>query len=677
MGRLPETAHGETKFEANVEWETNAVVRSSAPGVGGTLEWTCPVGESGTVVVTAEWADAADVVTLPSEAELSERVESLAVPEESRARLLAAWAIVVTALGAIRSLPVPAAVRTVETCLEALEASLDAFLADVESTGVAHADATPLLARASELERHADRLESIASRIRLYAKGASATALAADLENAAQALADADRDGYLGRLQRLANGAEAARGAELRRDAADSIRAACDTLIRRLVVRTSECSLDAAWSAEILGLDLDAGFAAARTAAEAPSGGTQSLSAAGTATYEAGDTEIALSFDAEAVQVDDRLREDVARVTSKVEASAAWRLGEVDLEARIAAERERRPLQIDADMEEAGIPSAQSVVDALVQEVTAEALASATSRLLLADLAAAKAALEEARGRDAADAIDDFVNHVESERWKGNVSAATAARWADQAAEIQPRRSVQKLEIPVGIEIPVRDGSVDVELGWSKTTYPANAALSTGKSTSAATWSTERNGWSIDASAERTRTQYPTAPTKDTSASEFALELERPLAAGDLTLEAKIAHRIRPAAPENDRDDVAVSGSWSGTWSALSWTLEASEKARRYPNDPSRLGTRTRASALDVTFPLAGGTLGVAWETANARTSDGNPDQDTAALSVAWEYETDDVEVSLSTDWEERTDWSSPAQDRQGLTIAAQLTIPF
>ncbi|MEN6368400.1 MAG: hypothetical protein ABFD77_01720 [Thermotogota bacterium] len=677
LGRLAYAVHGESELEAGIEWGTEAVARSSAPEIEGTLEWSTSFGSTGAVTVTAGWADAAGVVALPSEAELSERLESLALSEESRARLRATWTTVVAALNAIRSLPVPTSVRTIETCLETLETSLDAFLADVEATASDHAGTAPLLAGASELERHADRLESIASRIRLYAKGACATALTADLENAARTLANADRDSYRSRLGRLADGAEAARGADLRRDAADSIRAACDALLRRLGVRTLERSLDVAGSTEILGLDLDVEFAAARTASVAPSGGTRSLSAAGAATHESGDTEVALSFSTNAVQVDDRLRETAAKTTSEIEASAACRLGEIDLEARITTELERRPLQIDAEIEDAGIPSAQSVVATLAQQVTAEVLASTTKRLLLADLADAEAALGEARRGDAADAVEDFIDHVESERWKGKVPAETAARWIDRAMEIQPRRSVRRLEIPIAIEVPIADDSVDVELEWSRVAYPANAALGSTKSAAAATWSTERNEWSIDTSAERTRTRYPAAPTKDTSTSELALELERPLAVGDLALAAKIAHRVRHAAPENDRDDVALSGSWSGTWNGISLSLEASEKARRYPNAPSPLGTRTRASTLDAAFPLGGGTLGVTWETENARTSEGDPDLDTTALSVDWEYEADDVNVSLSVDWEERTDWTSPAKDRRGLTLAAELTIPF
>jgi hypothetical protein len=296
---------------------------------------------------------------------------------------------------------------------------------------------------------------------------------------------------------------------------------------------------------------------------------------------------------------------------------------------------------------------------------------------LLADLSAAEAALEEARRGDAADAIEDFIGHVESERWKGYVSAATAARWTERAAEIQPRRSVRRLDIPVAAEIPVGDGTIDVELEWSTTAYPANAALSARKSAAAATWSTERDEWSIDTSAERTRTRYPAASAKDTSTSELAVELERSLALGDLALAAEIAHRIRPAAPENDRDDATVSCSWSGRWSALSWTLEGSEKTRRYPNDPSRLGTRTRATALDAAFPLAGGTLRVTWETEDVRTLDGDPDQDATALSVAWEYSAGDVEVALSIDWERRTDWSSPRNDRRILELAFEFTVPF
>jgi hypothetical protein len=677
MGWLSRAAHGERALEADIDWETDAVVRSSAPRVGETLEWTAAFGGTGEATVTAGWADTANIVALPSEEEISGRLEALAVPEESRVRLCAAWAAVAAALGAIRSLPVAAAVRVVETCLETLEASLDVFLADLDATEGDHDGAARLLARASEFERHADRLETIASRIRLSAKGTAATALAADLESAAQALADADRVGYLGCLQRLSDRAEAARGAELRRDAADSVRAACDALIRRLVVRTSECLLDVSWCAEILGLALDAGLSATRTAAAAPSGGTRSLSAAGAAAYESGDTEIVLSFNTDAVQVDDRLRDDAARTTSEVEASAAWRLGEIGLEARIAAERERRPLQIDAEIEDGDVLGAQGVVKTLAQEVASAVLGSATRRLLLADLSAAEAALEEARRGDAADAIEDFIGHVESERWKGYVSAATAARWTERAAEIQPRRSVRRLGIPVGAEIPLSDGSFDVELEWSTITYPANAALSATKSAATATWSTGRDEWLIDTSAERTRTRYPAASAGDTSTSELAVELERSLALGDLALAAEVAHRIRPAAPENDCDDATASGSWSGTWSAFSWTLEGSEKARRYPNDPSRLGARTRTSALDAAFPLAGGTLGVTWKTEDVRTLDGDPDQDATALSVAWEYSVGDLEVALSIDWERRTDWSSPRNDRRTLDLAFEFAVLF
>ncbi|MDD5265207.1 MAG: hypothetical protein PHU43_10305 [Candidatus Bipolaricaulis sp.] len=649
----------------------NAVARSSASAVGWTANWAPPATESGALSVAAGQSRTASFVRLPTEEELRRRIAG------GGEHLRATWRTVEAALDSIRALPCPATPRAIETCLEVLAKSVDACHVQAMHEVFARADAAVLLSALGELALHADQLESIASRVRLYCKGTSAATLAGALRDSVQALADGRAQRYRAELLRIGCAADAARGGDLRRDAADSIGMSCDKLIRRIAVVAVERSLKVAWAAEALGVNLDAEFAAARASVKAPSGGTRSLSAAGATAYESGDTEIVFSFSANAAQVDDRLRKDAAQATSQVEASAAWRLGEIDLEARIAAERERRPLQIDAEIEGDNIPGAQGVVEMLAQEVAAEALASATRRLLLADLSAAEAALEEGRRGDAADAIEDFIGHVESERWKGYVPAAAAARWTEMATELQPRRSVRRLEIPFAAEIPVGNGSVDLELEWSTTAYPANAVLSATKSSARATWSTERDGWSIDTSAERTGTRYPAASAKDTSTSELAAELDRPLVVGDLAIATKVARQARPTAPENDRDDTTVSGSWSGTWSGFSWTLEGSEKLRRYPNDPSHLGTRTRASALDAAFPLAGGTLGVAWETEEIRTSDGDSSQDATTLSIAWEYSAGDVEAALSADWLHHTDGTSPAKDQRSLKLAAEFSIEF
>lgn len=678
MGRTQDVPPvGALEVQAEAEWETNTVTGLSAPAIGGVFSWTTSLGTVATAAVAAGWTDEGSGAPLPREEELRHRVETIAAPAMSAALLRADWGAVAAALDAIRELPSPAAVRAVEMCLEDLEASLDAFLTDLEATDADQADLAWLLARAGELERHADRLETVASRVRLYSKGSAAAALAAHLEETVKALADADRKRYLEGLRRLAAEAEATRGAELRRDAADSIRSGCDTLIRRLSAGTANRSLDLSASNEILDFTLEASFAAMRTATASPSGGTGTLSAAGAASYEFGDEEIGISFGTRKVVVDDRLCANSAEIVSEAEAFAEWRLGEADFEARIAVEQERRPLQIDAEVEAAAVGDVRKAAEVLAGEVSAAALLRAAERLLLADLTAVRVALDEGRRDAAADAIEDFIDHVESERWKGNVSSAAAARWTERAAGIQPRRSVRRLEIPVSVEVPVSDGSVDVELEWATTAYPANSVLSTTKSAVAATWSTKRDDWSIDTSAERTRTHYPAASTKDAATSELALEVEKPLAVGELALATQIAHQVRPTAPENDRDDATVSGSWSGTWSGLSWTLEASGKTTRYPNDPPRLETRTRASTLDATLPFAGGNLGVTWETENARTSDGNPDQDTSVFSVAWECEAGDVEVSLSADWEVHTDWAAPGKDRRSLKLAAEISIPF
>ena len=271
-----------------------------------------------------------------------------------------------------------------------------------------------------------------------------------------------------------------------------------------------------------------------------------------------------------------------------------------------------------------------------------------------------------------------FLNlRVESERWKGAVPPEAAARWTERATGVQPRRTVCKLDVPVQVEVPLGDGTASVDIEWSATDYPANSALSVTKSTGAATWSGERSGWQIDASAGRVESLYPAAPAKNAATSELALELESPPVVDGLSFAVEVAHSWRPAAPGNDRDDVALSALWSGTWDGISLSLEASETSRRYPNDPSRLGTRTAASAVDAELPFAGGDLRVEWESESVRTENGSPSVDTATFAIDWDYEGASVAVSLSVDWSRRTDWEDPGDDREILRLAAELTIAF
>ncbi|MDD5646814.1 MAG: hypothetical protein PHW86_06555 [Candidatus Bipolaricaulis sp.] len=664
---------GERSLECDAAWASDGVARSHHPAIEWNVEGSWPFVGVGSVAVAAKRSSAVDGAVLPSEAELRAR---LAAVDAGDGRLAASWMAIESALAATRSLSDVADARTIESALESLESALDAFVAEAEATGVS-AQSVRLLSRAGELERHADRLETIASRVRLYAKGAAADDLASALAPVARSLADGDSEGYVDGLRRLAVAADGARGRDLRRDAADAIRSSCDALVRRVAASVVERSLDVEGAADILGLELDAELVTARTAVAAPSGGAEALSASGSVAYRTEDVDVELAFATERVGIDDRLGEDSAKTVQGVSACAAWRVGEVAFDAAVDFERERRPFRVDAEIEQAAVCASATVVAGLWDEVADAGLASATERTLLKDLTAARDALIDGRRGDAADAIEDFIDHVESERWKGLISGDAAARWTGRAEGILPRRSVRALDLPFGVEMPVGDGEIDVDLEWSKSVYPANSALSVEKSGAAATWSTTRRGWTIDLSSERTRTRYPCAPAKNGATSELAIRLEAPPASTDFVFVASVARQGRPAAPVDDRADAEVSGAWSGIWNEIVWSLEAGEETRCYPNDPDRLGSRAREGTLEVEVPLAGGRLNVTWESRGARTSDGVPDTDTTTVSVEWEAVADDVEVSLSVAREWHADWISPAASRDAVILSAEVSIAF
>jgi len=669
------TAAGDRSFDLDTAWTFDAVARASDLAVEWNLERSWALADVGSVDVTAKRSDVIDGAVLPSESELRACLAGVDTGD-GEGLLGGLWTAIESALAATRDLPDTADARTIESALELLEAALDAFLAEAEALTVS-SQGSRLLARTGEFERHVDRLETIASRVRLYAKETSAADLSKALARSVRSLVDGDGRGYVDALCRLAVAAEGARGGDLRRDAADSIRASCDALVRRVAARVVERSLGVEGSADILGLELDAELAAARTAAAAPSGGTRSLSASGSAAYRTEDVDVEWTFAAERVSVDDRLSEDAVTVAKGGSATAAWRVADVAFDVALAGERERRPFRVDAEIEENAVSATAAVVGALCDEVVDAGLASATERTLLKDLAAARDALVDGRRGDAADAIEDFVDHVESERWKGLISGGAAARWTERARGILPRRSVRGLDLAFGVEMPVGDGEVDVDLEWAKSVYPANCALSVEKSGATATWSTTRRGWTIDLASERTRTRYPSAPAKNGATSELAIGLESPPASVSAAFAASVSHQRRSAAPESDRVEAEVSGAWSGVWNEIAWSFEAGEETRRYPNDPARPGTRAREGALGGNAPLAGGRLEATWEGRGVRTSDGTPDTDTTVLSLEWNVVVGDVEVSLSVDREWHTDWISPAGSRDAVTLSAAVSIAF
>jgi hypothetical protein len=668
---------GETELGGAVAWEGNRILPSSHLSVEETLKWPSPSTDVSAFDVIAEWADEAELALLPSETALRALVGRLVAQSDAdESGLGTAWGEVAAALQAVRALAHPSPVRTVETCLESLEAALDAFCEKVGAYATGdRGTVVRLLARAGELERHADRLESVASRIRLYGKGGAAAALAGELEGAVRALADGDGDEYVKRLWRIAAAAEAARGGDLRRDAADSVRADCDALVRRLVAATVRQEASVACSVEAFGVVLDLELTGETTRRNAPSGGLRSVVASGVATYETDAAEFGGSFDVGGSRVDDRLREDSAEATSGVAASAAWHPGEVDIEAAISGERERFPHMIDAEIEESALRDVESVVVELAREVHNAGLPATTERRLLGDLDGVREALATGMRGDAADALEDFIDRVESERWKGAVTPEAAAWWTERATGVQPRRTVRRLAMPLRAEAPIGEGTASVDIEWSATDHPANSALSVAKSTGTATWSVERSGWRIDASAGRAESLYPAAPAKNAATSEFVLDLTRN--ANDLAFGAAAARYARPASPESEHEDTTLNGSLSWTWGGVAWILEASDEARRYPNRPSCPATRTVESELDVELALAGGSLGVTLASTTVRATDGDSGHDTTTLSIDWNHKAEGVDVCLSADWSRHTDWGDPGEDRETLLLSAELAIVF
>jgi hypothetical protein len=315
------------------------------------------------------------------------------------------------------------------------------------------------------------------------------------------------------------------------------------------------------------------------------------------------------------------------------------------------------------------------VVDEIALQVRDAGLSASVEKRLRGDLDDVRSALATGMRGDAADALEDFIDRVESERWKGTIPAGAAARWTERAAGIQPRRTVRRLEVPFQVEAPIGEDTASVELEWSATDYPANSALSVTKSTWTVTWSGERSGWQIDASVGRTESFYPAALAKNAATSELVLDLT--WEADDLALGAATARYTRPASPESDHEDATLHGSISGTWSIAAWTLAGSDEVRRYPNRPSSSPTRTTEGTLDVEVILSEWELGLTWTGKSVRATGEDPGDDTTTLSVDWSHEADGVEVGLSIDWSRHTDWGDPGGDRETLLLAAELAIAF
>ncbi len=586
------------------------------------------------------------------------------------------------AIDTIRGMADPISINALEDELEIIEDQFnDHFIDPVEEEAtLPRAKIGVLLALAGPIEDRYDSLEYIASRVRLHARDAAKPSLASLLRGMVLHLANGDKSAYIHALEELLVRVEEYRGEEIRGKEADRIRGRGDRLLRRIAER----GIENLWRLELVttvaGFKFDGTLSWSSDEYLAPTRDMRTQDVEFAVGFDGGDWEISARYDRNDRTNPDRLEHDDDRIIHSIDLSLSHKTDPWDMAVALLFDDTFYPNDIDDEIESERVADAKQAIARLINEVNGLGLSAAVQRALLKELEDALAALLAADRREAVDQLEDFIDEVYDAEWDGQIRPAAARILIDSALAILPRRRIKQLKVPVSLDLPFYEGEMQIEFEKEKTLYPANSRLDRAEITGEVLYTREVRGTVLSGKIRQQKLTYPHAETRNRSREEWEAKVVAQPGWGELALtffqqETTYAHNA-----VRDRRVRQGDSTFAFKLAALDLTVRLTERATDYPNDPGRPHDKRIEMKLDASWNVENGTFTA--ELDDKRRTAALPLADEVLISeqrrvkLSWNGNiTDDLEISLSTQWTRFIDWDEPEKDRRVLTIEIEFDL--
>lgn len=584
--------------------------------------------------------------------------------------------VIETAIDTIRGMAVPISIGALEDELEIIEAQLNNhFIEPIEESIVLpRTKIGRLLALAGPIEDRYDLLEYIMSRVRLHARDTVKPRLAHLLRAIVLHLADGDKSAYIRALEELLVRVEGYRGEEIRWEEADRIRDRCDRLLRRIGERGAENLWRLELATTIAGFEFDGTLSWKSDEYRAPTKDKRTQDVELVVGFDGGDWEISVSYDRNDRTNPDRLERDDDRIINSVDLSLSYKTDPWDMAVDLLFDDTFFPNDIDDEIESARVANAKQAIAGLSDEVSGLGLSAAVQGALVKELEDALTALHISDRRTAVDRLEDFIDEVYDAEWDRKITPAATQILVDMALAILPRRRIKQLKVPLSLDIPLYEGDLQIDLEKEKRLHPADSRLDREEITGEAVYIREVSGAVLSGRVKQEKRTYPHAETKNRRREEQEAEVVAQLGWGEITLTLFQQETTYPHAAGRDKLGQKSDSTFAFNLAALDLAVSMTERVTGYPNNPGRPDDKRVELSLDASWNTGRGTFKAGLNDERRTTTLPAADEvligEQRRVKLSWNGNiTDDLEISLSTQWTRIIDWDEPAKDRTALTI--------
>lgn len=592
--------------------------------------------------------------------------------------------IVETAIDTIRAMADPVSIGALEDELEIIEDQLNDYFMDPieEDVALPREKMGKLLAFAKPIEDRYDRLEYIASRVKLHSRDTVKPQLAHLLRKAVLHIADGNRAAYISILEELLVRVEGHRGTEIKPEEADRIRGRCDHLLRLIGESGSENFWRLNLSTTIAGLEFDGTFSWWSDQYRAPSNDMDTQDLEFEVGFDRSDWEIAMRYERNDRTNPDRLEHDDDRIINSLDLSLSHRTDHWDMTAAVLFDDTLFPNDIDDEIESDRVSAANQAIAGLIDEVIGLGLPAVVQEALMKELEDALAALHASDRRTAVAQLEDFIDEVYDAEWDGQVTPAAARMLINKTLDILPRQRIKQLIIPLSLDVPFYEGDLQIELEKKKILYPADSRLDREETTGELTYTRELSGAVLSGRGRQEKLTYQHDTAKNRRQQELEAEIVGQLGWGEITLALFQQETTYPHNAVRDRLVQTGDSTFALNLAALDLAVSLTERTTSYPNNPGRPDANQVDLAIDVSWSTGIGTFSA--ELNDQRRTTAFPLADDVLISerrniqLSWNgHVTDDFEISLSMQWTCFIDWDEPDKDRTIITIDIGFDLAF
>ena len=572
--------------------------------------------------------------------------------------------------------------------MKIIESALDKYFIDLvdDSVDLLPISKARLLVIAKPIEQRYDYLKYITNKIRLYARDKVKAEFAALLRLSVLDLAAGDGAAYCSGLLGIIARASECRGTTIKEEEADRIRYKADLLLRKVAENGVNRACDVDLSTTIAGIDVDGALSWEDANYRAPSKDVHTYGLEVAAGYASDDWDVSIDYQQERRDYTDRLKDNGDRTKHSLDISVSRDLDPRNVDLSASFDDEFYPNDIDQEIEAARVTEVRVGISDLLHRVYELHLTATVENRLVKDLGedgALGALAIEDRG-EAADCLEDFVDHLLDAEWNGDMDRDASQSLIAIARELLPRRRIYDIDIPLSVGFPFGGGDMTADIEWERKTYPADSPLDHETSTGNVSYTRDESALTVSGYLKREELIYPHATKKNRSLREWEGSVENDLSCGDLTL--TLFHQLTayPLARLKDQSvqrlDLDLSIDFADVSAVLQWTNKVTE----HLNDAGKPIVQVTEMGFNADWDVAQGTLSASlsdereWNTdhADTNTIERTLVKETYQAELSWDGKiADDLDLGLSLTWESVIGLVDPSKDSTNIALQIQLDL--